>query len=136
MPKIVGYITKCPICGEPEQELRENVRGTLYMYCERGCSLKFSGAKSRQIKANLAAGKSIFEPNFAIFAQKPAIDEVQHIEKQKEKECNINGKSGEFGRSEPVGRPNRQPAASAGVQPTGTGGRGFLAALFADDDDE
>lgn len=135
MPKVIGYINKCPICGEEWQELRENKRGTLYMYCERGCSLKFSGVKSRKVKANLAAGKSIFEPNFTIFGQKPDVEQVQHVEKQQEKGVNINGKSTEYGRNDADRRPNGQPAAVTGVRPTGTGGRGFLASLWDDDDE-
>ncbi len=135
MPKVVGYATTCPVCGENWQEVRENKRGTLYIYCERGCGMKFSGATSRKIKANLAAGRSFIKPYYTVYPEKPAIEESQYIEKQQEKGANINGKPGEFGRIEPIRRPDREPAAVARVRPTGTDGRGFLARLWDDDDE-
>lgn len=135
MPKVVGYATTCPVCGEKWQEVRENKRGTLYIYCERGCGMKFSGATSRKIKANLAAGNSFIKPYYTVYPEKPAIEESQYIEKPQEKGANINGKSGEFGRIEPIRRPDREPAAVTGGQPAGNKPRNWLADWLGDDDE-
>lgn len=135
MGRTVGLIN-CPICGEKEQEVRENKNGNLYMYCERGCKMIFAAKKSRHIKAILDAGSDYFDANFAIFQQKTTSQPVQHIEKQQEKGVNINAKPTEFGRSNVDGRANGQPGAASGVRPAANGGRGFLAAWLSDDDDE
>ena len=137
MGQTIGNI-KCPICGAEEQEVRVNKNGNLYMYCERGCKITFAAKKSRHIKATLAAGSDYFDTNFSVFGLKTPVTPLQHIENQPKKGVTQNGHTAEFraNRDNAIGRPNGQPAAVAGVQPTGTGGRGFLAAMFADDDDE
>lgn len=54
----IGRLT-CPICNEPNQDLRVNKNGNLYMYCDNGCSIKFNPAMSRKHLAVLEQGHSI-----------------------------------------------------------------------------
>lgn len=131
MPEVAGII-KCPICGAEEQEVRINKNRNLYVYCERGCKMTFSGKQSRKYLAQLAGGNVIKEANFAIFPQKMQQQSVQQIEKQQEKGVIENGKSGG---NPVVGRPDGQSAAVAGVQPAGRSGRGWLADFLGDDDE-
>jgi hypothetical protein len=62
---IKAHIT-CPICGEPSQELKENVSGKLYMYCDRGCSIKFNSRTSREYLARLNSGVTISDKKIGI----------------------------------------------------------------------
>lgn len=62
---IKAHIT-CPICGEPSQELKENVSGKLYMYCDRGCSIKFNSRTSREYLARLNSGITISDKKIGI----------------------------------------------------------------------
>lgn len=134
MPEVAGII-KCPICGAEEQEVRINKNRNLYVYCEQGCKMTFSGKQSRKYLAQLAAGNAIKEANFAIFPQKTPQQARQHIEKPQEKGEIENGKTGNIGGNPVIGRPNGQPAVVAGVQSTERRGRGWLADIFADDDE-
>lgn len=130
MPEIAGLI-KCPVCGAEGQELRINKNRKLYVYCDHGCALRFNSAQSRHWLAELAAGRPIIEQNLRILPLKTTISTHQHIEKTQQKGAIEND-----GRRNTVnGRPDGQSAAVAGVQSTGTGGRGWLA-NWLDDDDE
>lgn len=134
MPEVAGII-KCPICGAEEQEVRINKNRNLYVYCERGCKMTFSGKQSRKYLAQLAAGNVIKEANFAIFPQKMPVCSNQVIDKPKQNGDIENGKPGEFRGIEPIRRPDGKPAAVAGVQPAGNKPRNWLADLLGDDDE-
>lgn len=57
MAEIVGKMA-CPICGEPNQDIKINKNNKLYMYCDNGCMSRLSSKISRQALAALKAGKS------------------------------------------------------------------------------
>lgn len=56
--EVIG-VTVCPICGAPEQELKINKNGKLYMMCDHGCNPRYSGAMSRQYIQRLRAGETV-----------------------------------------------------------------------------
>ena len=56
--EIIG-LTVCPICGAPDQELKINKNGKLYMMCDHGCNPRYSGAMSRQYIQRLRAGETV-----------------------------------------------------------------------------
>lgn len=56
MAEIVGKMT-CPICGEPNQDVKINKNNKLYMYCDNGCMSRLSSKLSRQALAAVKAGK-------------------------------------------------------------------------------
>lgn len=47
MAEIVGKMA-CPICGEPNQDVKVNKNNKLYMYCDNGCMVRLSQKFSRQ----------------------------------------------------------------------------------------
>lgn len=59
MGEIIGR-SACPMCGEPDQVVKVNKNGNLYMFCDNRCSVRFSPKESRQITDVLRAG-NIYE---------------------------------------------------------------------------
>ena len=47
MGEIVGKMA-CPVCGEPNQDVKVNKNNKLYMYCDNGCMCRLSSKLSRQ----------------------------------------------------------------------------------------
>lgn len=132
MPEVIG-LTTCPICGADGQEVRVNKNGNLYVFCDHGCRVNFSGRDSRKITASLTAGKGINMAKMTIFPQKTVIFEEKTEQKQ---QCIGVIENGKPGRNPVVGRSDGKPAAIAGNTTAGRGGRGWLADLLGDDDDE
>ena len=57
MAEIVGKMT-CPICGEPNQDVKVNKNNKLYIYCDNGCMVRLSSKHSRQSLADLRGKRS------------------------------------------------------------------------------
>lgn len=57
MAEIVGKMT-CPICGEPNQDVKVNKNNKLYIYCDNGCMARLSSKLSRQGLAALHGKRS------------------------------------------------------------------------------
>lgn len=92
----IGRLT-CPICSEPNQDLRVNKNGNLYMYCDNGCSIKFNPAMSRKHLAVLEQGHSIqVEKIGVITSLKPKEkkeDELQWKQPRANTGANIDGRT-------------------------------------------
>jgi len=56
VPDIVGRMS-CPICGRPEQIVKSNKNGNLYIFCEARCSSRFSPQDSLNIVEALQSGE-------------------------------------------------------------------------------
>lgn len=65
MAEIVGKMT-CPLCGEPNQDVKINKNNKLYVYCDNGCMIRLSSKLSRQGVAALSAKKTADFKRFKI----------------------------------------------------------------------
>lgn len=79
----VGRLT-CPICGEPAQDLRVNVNHKLYVYCDNGCAVKLSGAKSKRYLPVLLAGSDVKDDKIGLIISTCKGNKQNEIIKQKE----------------------------------------------------
>lgn len=126
MPEIIAR-TSCPICGEPEQVVKINKNGNLYMYCDNRCSVRFNPKESRQAIDQLRTGKTAKVKNMVLVPTGTKISVNNH-----KNEVIDNGKSG---RDTIIRRPDTELAGAAGLRTTTKPG-GLLNWLLADDDDE
>lgn len=51
--------TTCPVCGAPNQNLKINKNGNLYMYCDNRCSSRFNPKESRELIDELRQGRTV-----------------------------------------------------------------------------
>lgn len=58
MGEIIGR-TACPVCGAPEQNVKINKNGNLYMYCDNRCSTRFNPKESRELIDELRQGRTV-----------------------------------------------------------------------------
>ena len=56
----------CPACGEPNQNLKVNKNGNLYMYCDNRCSVRLNPKESREITDELRQGRVVSWRGFDI----------------------------------------------------------------------
>lgn len=139
MPEIIAR-TSCPICGEPEQVVKINKNGNLYMYCDNRCSVRFNPRESRQAIDLLRIGRTatvknmILVPvcgqNFEQNASKNAKN-GQKTQKNNIFEVKNDGQSTSYGRNTIIGRADEQHPGVAANKPA----RGLLDWLLDDDDD-
>lgn len=132
---IIGRM-KCPVCGEPAQDIKVNKNGNLYIYCDNGCRVNLSGKVSRKIKPVLLSGNNTSLNGAFITSIKGM--------KQNETKCELRTVetgtnrtiSRDNARIEPIGRTDGglagvQPSAGTEQQPKP---RGILASFFDDDE--
>lgn len=143
----VGRLT-CPICGEPAQDLRVNVNHKLYVYCDNGCAVKLSGAKSKRYLPVLLAGSDVKDDKIGLIISTCKGNRINEIIKQKEvrNAGNITGANDNNGSStgatgstgnNTFGRTNGKHTGSSAAAAGHDTIIGRAAAwLTADDDDE
>ena len=128
---------KCPICGEDAQDVKINKNGNLYIYCDNGCRVNFSGKESRKIKPVLLAGNNTSSNGIYITSLKGQKQNETKLESRRIETGSTNVLSGQTGRVEFIRRTDAGPA---GVQQSGNAAaaaakpRGILAGFFDDDD--
>lgn len=120
----IGRLT-CPICNEPNQDLRVNKNGNLYMYCDNGCSIKFNPAMSRKHLSVLEQGHSI---------QVEKIGVITSLKPKEKKEDELQWKQQRTNTGANIDR--RTNGAIGGVRTDNTTNTsGFLRRFLVDDDE-
>lgn len=105
---------KCPVCGEPSQDLRINKNLKLYCFCDNGCKSQLSGKNSKWVLAALRAGKTVDVPNFGIITPLKAVAELAEAKApEKQPEKIEPAAAGEFPKKETLQEAVKQPVAKS-----------------------
>jgi len=137
MGEIIGRTT-CPVCGAPNQNLKINKNGNLYMYCDNRCSTRFNPQESRELIDALRAGRTVkrgvgFVVPVGTSAAAPI--EVKNITKPVKKTTEVKKDDGKQQRGNPTdGRGNGESAGCAGAGQPQRPVERFTAWLWGDDD--
>ncbi len=132
--------TSCPICGEPEQNIKINKNGNLYMYCDNRCSVRFNPRESRQAIDQLRTGAAakvknmVLVPVYVQNSEKNASKNAKNGQKTQKNnifEVKNDEQSRDYGRNTIIGRADEQHSGVAANKPA----RGLLDWLLDDDDD-
>lgn len=124
--EVIGRMA-CPACGEPNQNLKVNKNGNLYMYCDNRCSIRLNPKESREIADELRLGHVVSWRGFDIRPAGMPVEVKQEVKQTTE--VKNDGKRG----NTTDGRADTRPADPAGgnEQPKR---RTFAEWLWSDDD--
>lgn len=107
--EVIGRMA-CPACGEPNQNLKVNKNGNLYMYCDNRCSVRLNPKESREITDKLRLGQVVSWRGFDI---RPAGMPVL-AKTQEKKQMEVKYDDGKQRGNSVDGRADTRPADSAG----------------------
>lgn len=125
--EVIGRMA-CPACGEPNQNLKVNKNGNLYVYCDNRCSIRLNPKESREIADELRQGHVVSWRGFDI---RPA--GVPVLAKQEKQTTEVKENDRKQRGNTTDGRADARPSDPAGgnEQPKR---RTFAEWLWSDDD--
>lgn len=124
--------TTCPVCGAPNQNLKINKNGNLYMYCDNRCSSRFNPKESQELIDELRQGRTVRKGG-AVYVPIGAPAPVKIEEKPVKKTTEVKKDDGKQRRNTTDGRPDGESAGNPDSyygQPINR----FAAWLWGDDD--
>lgn len=124
--------TTCPVCGAPNQNLKINKNGNLYMYCDNRCSSRFNPKESRVLIDELRQGRTVRKGG-AVYVPIGAPAPVKIEEKPVKKTTEVKKDDGKQRRNTTDGRPDGESAGNTGHGQQRPVER-FAAWLWGDDD--
>ena len=127
--EVIGRMA-CPACGEPNQNLKVNKNGNLYMYCDNRCSVRLNPKESREITDELRQGRVVSWRGFDI---RPAGMPVL-AKTQEKKQMEVKYDDGKQRGNSVDGRADTRPADIAGHTGQPARPRTFVQWLWDDDD--